>query len=100
MKGEAVLAKTLLAALATASTIMMSSASGMPLANIFVLSRNDPEIQHVRLACKPCERCYKRRRDCTRRYVRRHYGVRPNAGYGPGYCGYGPNQQGCALFYF
>jgi hypothetical protein len=92
------LRKTPLAAWVIAGAILTGAASATPIGPISVLSQNDPTVRHVGYVCKPCGRCYTRHY-CTRRYVRR-YGVRPNAGYGPGYCGYGPNQQGCAPSYF
>jgi hypothetical protein len=95
---EVALRSTALAALVAASAILTGTASAMPLRHISMLS-DDQAAQHVRYICNPCARCYGTRYFCTRRYVRRH-GVRPNAGYGPGYCGYGPNQQGCAPSYF
>jgi hypothetical protein len=91
------LRRTALAALVAASAILTGTASAMPLGHISIF--RDQAAQHVGYVCHPCARCYVPRYFCKRRYVRR-YGVRPNAGYGPGYCGYGPNQQGCAPSYF
>jgi hypothetical protein len=99
-KEEVGLVKTTLAMLATVGAILMGAASAMPLGKISLLDHSDLTAQHVRVVCNQCRRCYSTRHYCTRRYVRRYYGVRPNAGYGPGYCGYGPNQQGCAPSYF
>jgi hypothetical protein len=89
---------TALAVLVAASAVLTGTAWAMPLGHIS-MSSDDQAAQHVGYICNPCVRCYGTRHSCTRRYVRR-YGVRPNAGYGPGYCGYGPNQQGCAPSYF
>lgn len=90
--------KIALAALVAAGASLTGAASAVPLAHISALS-DAQTAWHVGYVCTPCARCYGMRYSCKRRYVRR-YGVRPNAGYGPGYCGYGPNQQGCAPLYF